>query len=347
MGWGFRKSINLGGGLRLNLSKSGIGVSAGVPGFRVGTGPRGSRTRLTIPGTGLYYEERLGKGKKSANTPVESRQQQPVIPPAERVEEPEQHVKLSWWDSLTAPRNEIAFVAGVNYLLSGDNVQAVKYLKDSLNERPDCADAAWAAALVEPEKDAKLELIKTAVANRAYFGKAFEKYNIVITANLAVTNELTLRICNDLLGLTLFAAEVYQSRGLVAQAEELLISYPDQSLPTIRLSLVELYLSAGNYAKGVALAQNIKTDGPVGTLAKLYLGTGLLEMGYEDASAAILEKELSEAETMDKNVVWEFRYVLGKAYQALNRCDEAHRQWKLIYSANAEYKDINELLGHN
>lgn len=69
MGWGYRKSISLGKGVRLNVSKRGVGVSAGVKGFRVGTGPSGSRMRATLPGTGLYYEKRLGsKTRKKGNT---------------------------------------------------------------------------------------------------------------------------------------------------------------------------------------------------------------------------------------------------------------------------------------
>lgn len=40
-----RKSVKA-GPFRFNLSKSGVGVSAGVPGFRVGTGPRGNYIRL-------------------------------------------------------------------------------------------------------------------------------------------------------------------------------------------------------------------------------------------------------------------------------------------------------------
>ena len=34
MGFGFRKSIDLGGGFRINLSKSGVGYSWGVKGYR-------------------------------------------------------------------------------------------------------------------------------------------------------------------------------------------------------------------------------------------------------------------------------------------------------------------------
>jgi hypothetical protein len=40
-----RKSVKA-GPFRFNLSKSGLGVSAGIPGFRVGTGPRGNYIRL-------------------------------------------------------------------------------------------------------------------------------------------------------------------------------------------------------------------------------------------------------------------------------------------------------------
>lgn len=65
MGFRFRKSIKLGGGVRINFSKSGIGFSAGGKGLRFGVGPSGSRITAGIPGTGLYYERRLGS--KSRN----------------------------------------------------------------------------------------------------------------------------------------------------------------------------------------------------------------------------------------------------------------------------------------
>ena len=56
MGFYFRKSIRV-GPLRFNLSKSGIGVSTGIPGFRVGTGPRGNYVHMGVGG--LYYRSTL------------------------------------------------------------------------------------------------------------------------------------------------------------------------------------------------------------------------------------------------------------------------------------------------
>ncbi|WP_210131579.1 DUF4236 domain-containing protein [Stenotrophomonas rhizophila] len=52
MGLYLRKSVTV-GPLRFNLSKGGVGVSAGIKGFRVGTGPRGNYVHMGAGG--IYY----------------------------------------------------------------------------------------------------------------------------------------------------------------------------------------------------------------------------------------------------------------------------------------------------
>ncbi|NLW17160.1 MAG: DUF4236 domain-containing protein [Firmicutes bacterium] len=66
MGFRFRKSINLGKGLRINLSKSGVGFSWGMPGFRITKTAKGTtRKTFSLPRTGLsYVKESRRKGKK-------------------------------------------------------------------------------------------------------------------------------------------------------------------------------------------------------------------------------------------------------------------------------------------
>ena len=57
MGWSFRRSVNL-GPLRINLSKSGVGYSVGMRGFRVGQDARGLRYQaVSIPKTGIYRRD--------------------------------------------------------------------------------------------------------------------------------------------------------------------------------------------------------------------------------------------------------------------------------------------------
>jgi hypothetical protein len=64
--WGFRKTFSLGRGARISLGKKSVGFSIGSGPFRWGVNSRtGTRTRLTIPGTGLYWEDRKGWTRRS------------------------------------------------------------------------------------------------------------------------------------------------------------------------------------------------------------------------------------------------------------------------------------------
>ena len=61
MGWSWRKSTSL-GPIRLNFSRSGIGISAGVRGARISTGPRG--TYVNVGAGGFRYSHRLDSQPK-------------------------------------------------------------------------------------------------------------------------------------------------------------------------------------------------------------------------------------------------------------------------------------------
>ena len=65
MGWSFRKSIQI-GPIRLNLSKSGVGVSTGVDGARISTGPRG--THASVSKYGFRYSRRIAAPQYPAAT---------------------------------------------------------------------------------------------------------------------------------------------------------------------------------------------------------------------------------------------------------------------------------------
>ncbi len=65
MGLRFRKSISLGKGIRLNVGKTGVSVSAGIPGFRKTIHSSGRvTTTVGVPGSGLYYVDTDHIGKK-------------------------------------------------------------------------------------------------------------------------------------------------------------------------------------------------------------------------------------------------------------------------------------------
>lgn len=72
MGIRLRKSVNLGGGARINFSKKGVGGSIGVKGARI-TKKSGGGVRKTvgIPGTGISYVKENGRRKRK-NTGIKA-----------------------------------------------------------------------------------------------------------------------------------------------------------------------------------------------------------------------------------------------------------------------------------
>lgn len=71
MGFRYRRSIRLGRGVRINLSKSGPSLSVGKRGATVNIGPRGTRLTVGIPGTGLSYQTTVSHadGKRTRAVP--------------------------------------------------------------------------------------------------------------------------------------------------------------------------------------------------------------------------------------------------------------------------------------
>ena len=73
MGFRFRKSINLGGGFRVNLSKSGVGYSWGIKGVRFTRTAKGrSRSTFSVPGTGLSYTTESGGHRRNTKRPSQT-----------------------------------------------------------------------------------------------------------------------------------------------------------------------------------------------------------------------------------------------------------------------------------
>lgn len=110
MGFNFRKTINLGNGLKINLSKSGIGYSFGVPGVRYSQSAKGKKKMTySIPGTGISYSNDLsGKKQKSKN----SSSKQPKTSVKEQIND------IEWVEN----SNDDEFINAINTFRKRDNL---------------------------------------------------------------------------------------------------------------------------------------------------------------------------------------------------------------------------------
>ncbi|HEY8347660.1 MAG TPA: DUF4236 domain-containing protein [Symbiobacteriaceae bacterium] len=89
MGFRFHKSFKIAPGVRLNLSKRGLGVSIGVKGARVSIGPSGVRRTLSLPGTGIsYISHKSWRASRKRSLSTTTTRPAPAEPSAEPVAVP-------------------------------------------------------------------------------------------------------------------------------------------------------------------------------------------------------------------------------------------------------------------
>jgi Protein of unknown function (DUF4236) len=67
---GFRRTVKIAPGIRLNLGLKSVSISTGIRGLRYTTGTRGRRVTAGLPGTGLFWTSKLLPGRHSALKPL-------------------------------------------------------------------------------------------------------------------------------------------------------------------------------------------------------------------------------------------------------------------------------------
>ncbi|RQD77057.1 MAG: DUF4236 domain-containing protein [Candidatus Syntrophonatronum acetioxidans] len=332
MGLRFRRSMNLGGGLRLNLSKSGIGISGGGRGARIGTGPRGQRMAVGIPGTGLFYEKRSSHRKTKEKDIKAARQKDK--PPSQK------EIKLGFIQSLLTPRAEKLFVQGINHVVSNKREEGINTLRESIRENNSLADSYFALALVTIDEKERLECIKKLIHYRKEFNKHFSKYKAVFGALLSVTDHVSLYIYNDDLGLELLSAEVLEEHGFIKEAIELLNNSIYKNEPALRLSLGELYFRNGQYQECIETLQGIENNDMIGTNAIYYKGLAFKEMEMLTAAVETLRKARRRRKNRDPEIIKEIRYALAETLLANNRKREAQKEFERIMTEDSTYRDV-------
>ncbi|MBQ3503701.1 MAG: DUF4236 domain-containing protein [Oscillospiraceae bacterium] len=119
MGFRFRKSFGK-GPFRVTVSKSGIGYSAGVKGFRVTKKAGGGiRTTASIPGTGISYVKDSGSGKTRSSSAQTARQATPSCESARKEQAPGS--KLAVWCA-------VCFILGLILIASNPLLSAVLFI---------------------------------------------------------------------------------------------------------------------------------------------------------------------------------------------------------------------------
>ena len=336
MGFRFGKSIRLGKFIRLNISKGGLGVSAGVKGFRVGVGPRGARVTTGVPGTGLSYSTQLGGGSaKTRRGRGVGTQKVDARPPLPMPQIPS--------PGFLAPQHEKDFVEGVRDYGAGRLDEALQHFLAA--GQKDAAGGLYAAMLLasRPGGDAEavawLESIVRADID--FPTPLMEKYRHEGSLTVSITPSVAATVPLDGLGAALLLAELYQKQGRLEEAIGVLEEVEEiAGEPAVTLSLCELYAHSGLWDGVVGRAGGCAVSDDVTLETAILHGRALREKGMHEAAAAVLTGALRSKKNRSPQLLNEARYWRAVSYETAGRRSQADREFQRLYAEAPDFRDV-------
>lgn len=338
MGFRFYKSVGLGKGLRLNLSKTGVGVSAGVPGLRYSVHSSGRSTRTAgIPGTGLYYrrDSKIGASRGSTQAAIPAPQVQ-MYPKA----------------GLFAPKDEKLFVKGVTAYMHGQLDEAVSLLRQS--SQRDASDAHVAEELflgislvgLQRLEEAAATLHTVIASDTALPDAMMAEYGIGGQIEVSVTPLSTVLVPMSSVGAALLLAEVYQRLGRSADAIDLLESAGSVTDEAVfALSLAELYGESQSWQDVTRVTEGFPSNEDDLTLEILCRRAGaLIELGMQTGALQVL-KEALRFRKRNPLLLRTARYLRGVCYEATGKRAQARKEFERVYAEEATFLDVADRLG--
>ncbi|NJN93519.1 MAG: DUF4236 domain-containing protein [Anaerolineales bacterium] len=336
MGFRFHKSIGIGKFLRLNISKSGIGFSAGIPGLRLSTGPQGAYFTAGLPGTGLSFRKKLNTAAKSDRSSVSVKSKAAEVPP----DTPS--------PGFFAPRQEKELAKGLEAHEAGQTDEALEHFRAAADDEPGAAILA-ATILAEREDGSEfkaIELLERVVQSDGEFPTPLmEKYLASTEIEINITPRVSVAVPVDGLAATLLLVEMYQStrrvREAIALLEEL-VELAEQ--PVLVLSLCELYASREIWDGIIERAQGMEPVDDVTVEIAIYYGRAMQEKELHDAAISVFSKALSKKKGRHPDLLNEAAYWRAISYQAQGKHSQARREFELLYAEAPNFRDVAQRL---
>jgi tetratricopeptide (TPR) repeat protein len=325
MGFRVQKSFRIAKGVRLNLSKTGIGLSVGVPGARYSVHSSGRRTTsLGVPGSGVRYQKTTRGGKRR------SRSAPPLPTDAGRTVV---HAK----PGLFAPRGEKALHKAV---VEGD-ADAIA----TAGERfPDYAVVAFAVAgflKMNSDRAGAAVLLARALTNgldpadHPFFRNYIGGSNVGVPIAHGVTALLPLN--RDAVGLML--AELHQEAEELATAVDVVEQLEPSTFAAV--SLAELYMLSGRPKDAIALTEDIRNEDDASALLCVFRGQALHDLGYHDA-ALVAYKEALKSKSRPNEIRHLALSERARTFEALGKRVMARKDLERILGEDWDYPGLKD-----
>jgi tetratricopeptide (TPR) repeat protein len=282
---GFRmsKSIKLAPGVRMTVSKRGVGYSAGGKGYRVTkrAGGRLSQT-VSLPGTGLSYEQSLSSTSRAPATgraASSSRSATPTQPALPAPPKP----------GLFAPRAE----KDLFQVLTKQDWDRLPSLAAAHPDwRPLIAALDGFFCFQGNNHDRARQALEFAFESgiEQATHPFVQRYVTRAAVTLGIADGVTAELPLDRQAIGLALAELLQEAGHISGAIDI-VEQLEPSTPAA-VSLAELYLQAGKAPEVIALTNGITNEDDATALLCVFRGVALRETGAHGASLEALKEAL-------------------------------------------------------
>ncbi len=328
----FNKRISLGKFLRLNISKSGVGVTVGPRGASVTVGPRGTHATVGLPGTGLSYTQKVNGTKVGGFDSVTAAKSQ-FSSLQSQIRDP----------GPFAPEYEKELVKGLNDYYAGQTDAALPHF---LAAAPQESAAAIFAAFIlggrEGGRTQAIQLLEAVVQSDAKLPTVLmQKYLASITLPVAISPTVSAEAPVDGLAAALLLAELYQADGQIDNAIGLLDDIADLSKdPALTLSLCELLASKSMWNEIIELAKDTPAADDATLETKLYYGRAMLEKGLPEAAVSVFTEALKKKKGISAPLLHEARYWRAIAYERLGKKAQANKEFQKLYAEAPDFRDV-------
>jgi tetratricopeptide (TPR) repeat protein len=324
----FRRSMKIAPGVRLNFSKSALGLSFGVPGARISVNTRGDvYSSAGIPGTGLYNVERGSikpkKGRRKKPAPGEFVEQIPA-------------------PGLFAPRKQKALFRA----LQQSNIESLEQVGNRFPEIKHITDALiFPRLLMGTSSDVKgLNEKATALWKRKSeleTNPLFYDYAKGFEITLIVAPGVSIPMQYGIIALGLAHIELLQMSNDFQAALEVAESLPANQATA--LAVCESELQLGRWQDVLETTEDIENIDEATALLLIYRAIALRESGLLDAAIETLRLARS-SKKRHEDVLNKALYERAITYQKLGKETQARKDLEKIMATDSDFPGVTELL---
>ena len=337
-------------GVRLNFSKSTVGLSFGIPGARYTINSKGRRTvSAGIPGTGLYATETLSSGrrsKKATSEPVKTRE----VEQSEMRESMGSVIPSPGFFASKAERAFSAFLLDIYHREHPDTASEViakaKALRAEHDElRYPLELTTFIHAITDPalQEEAKgwadgLWKNRTTI----FADKLVVKYLSAIYPQTRITPGIWvfLPYTEQLFGFVY--AEVLQDSGRFEDALNVLSELdPD---PLVAVSIADIEISMKNFDGAIQTTEDIENEDDITAMLLTLRGIAFRGKGLNEAALECFKRALAKKDR-SQELLHRARFERAETYLALGKKSMAVKDLEKILVDDPTYEGITEKLG--